>query len=264
MAPKAKARIFDYVVEENEMVADGICRMVVSVPEELTRTLAPGMFLNFNVPGDPSQMLRIPLSFASAKDGRVELVYAVVGDGTARLSCMVPGDGSTVVGPLGNGWWVPEGSGRALVVGGGVGLPPVMAAAELLRSNGFEVDAIVGAQTARKHWRDGLERLEGMGVTVYAATDDGTFGEKGFTTDVMRRLVSESDYAAVLTCGPTPMMAGVAAIAAKESILCEASLERMMTCGFGACSTCNVEMVSGGYKLCCSDGPVFDAKEVVW
>ena len=95
-------------------------------------------------------------------------------------------------------------------------------------------------------------------------TDDGTRGLRGFTTDGMVELMSRNGYSCVLTCGPEPMMAGVARLCHERGIACQVSMERMMTCGFGACSTCNVAMRRGGYASTCMDGPVFDAEEVAW
>ena len=99
---------------------------------------------------------------------------------------------------------------------------------------------------------------------VVVCTDDGTLGLNGFTTDGMKELIETRAYAQVYTCGPNVMMAGVAKLAAEHGCDCQVSLERMMGCGFGACSCCNVTLVGGGYALCCQDGPVFDAKEVAW
>ena len=266
MNPESKARLFNFRVQENERVADGIFRLLLAAPYELVSALRPGMFLNLAVPGNPAHLTRVPLSFAGAdaEAGTVEIVYAAVGDATRRLSLMRPGQESTVVGPLGNGWWLPQSRQRAIVVAGGVGLPPVVAAARMLREAGVEVTAVVGAQTEGKLWQGGLDALDAMGVEVYVATDDGTRGYHGFTTGVVRDLLSVGEFGSILTCGPTPMMAGVARLAEGAGVHCQASLERMMTCGFGACNTCNVAMRAGGYKSCCMDGPVFDAGEVAW
>ncbi|MGO5173191.1 dihydroorotate dehydrogenase electron transfer subunit, partial [Atopobiaceae bacterium LCP21S3_F7] len=139
MTPESKARAFDYVVREVAPVAEGVHRMVMGVPAELAGALAPGMFVNVEVPHNPAHLTRVPLSFASADAaaGELELVFAAVGDATRRLAALRPGEGATVLGPLGNGWWLPEGAGagsRVVVVAGGVGLPPVVAAARMARS----------------------------------------------------------------------------------------------------------------------------------
>lgn len=261
---------FDVIV--NESIAEGVQRMVCRTP--VARLLEPGQFVQLAVPGDGSHVLRIPLSFASAnaKDERLELVYAVVGEGTRRLAAMRVGDASTLVGPCGNGWTLPRESGRALLVAGGVGLPPIVACAEMLAQANVGFDVIVGAQTAGKHCNELLDRLRGMqlnqacdcGRNVIVTTDDGSLGMRGFTTQAMENMLAEHTYAQVYTCGPDVMMSRVAQLAQQAHAACQASLERMMGCGFGACSCCNVALVSGEYALCCKYGPVFNAEEVLW
>lgn len=256
--------VHDFTVVSNEPVADGLVRIVLRAPE-LAAALAPGQFVNVHVPGDASQILRIPLSFshADAASGTVEIVYAVVGDGTRRLSEMAAGEASTAVGPCGSPWPAVEGAGRACVVAGGVGITPIVACARMLAASDVAFDAVVGAQTAGKLW--GTDVLEGLGAgTVAVTTDDGTAGRRGFTTDALADLLAEKDYDVVYTCGPEVMMAGVARLCREAGVACRVSMERMMCCGFGACGTCNVAMADGTYKSCCKDGPVFDAEEVAW
>lgn len=263
MQPSAKVHLYDFRVRSNEAVGRDVFRMVMESPR-LAGELAPGQFMNIAVPGDASHIVRIPLSFsaADADAGTIELVYAVVGEGTRRLSRMGAGSGSTVVGPCGNGWRIAPG-GRALAVAGGVGAPPVIVAARSLVAAGRDVDVILGVQTKDRLW--GEKDARDLGASdVVVTTDDGSYGRRGFTTQAMEDLLAQRDYDLVVTCGPSVMMAGVARLAEGAHVACQASLERMMTCGFGACSTCNVAMRAGGYKSCCMDGPVFDAEEVAW
>ena len=270
ISPKTGCITFEVV--SNEPVAEGIWRMVCHTP--VAAQIEAGQFVNIQVPGDGAHILRIPLSFsqASRSNETLELVYAVVGEGTRRLSAMRPKDKSTLVGPCGNGWWLPSGEGRALLVAGGVGLPPIVACARMLARANVPFDVIVGAQTANKHVEDLIDCLRSLPLEgkcdcsrkVLVTTDDGTRGIRGFTTTAMEDLLAENSYASVYTCGPNVMMAGVSRLASVRGMDCQVSLERMMGCGFGACSCCNVELVDGGYALCCQDGPVFDAKEVAW
>ena len=256
--------VHDFTVVSNEPVADGLARIVLRAPE-LAAALAPGQFVNVHVPGDASQILRVPLSFscADAEAGTVEIVYAVVGDGTRRLSQMATGETSTAVGPCGPPWPTVEGARRACIVAGGVGITPVVACARMLATSGVAFDAVVGAQTAGRLW--GVDELEGLGAgNVAVTTDDGTAGRAGFTTDALADLLAEKDYDVVYACGPEVMMAGVARLCREAGVACRVSMERMMCCGFGACGTCNVAMADGTYKSCCKDGPVFDAEEVAW
>ena len=271
-APKDRAGLHAFEVMSNKRVAEGIWCMRCHTP--VAAQLAPGQFVNVRVPGDGAHILRVPLSFseADAQGEVLELVYAVVGEGTERLSRMRRGDASDLVGPCGNGWSLPKRDGRALLVAGGVGLPPIVACARMLAASGVGFDAIVGAQTAGKHVDFLLQELRTLAPAegcdcarkVVVTTDDGTAGMRGFVTAAMQDLRAEHAYATVYTCGPNPMMAGVARLAREAGADCQASLERMMGCGFGACSCCNVKLVSGGYALCCQDGPVFDATEVAW
>ena len=272
-----------YTVLLNEQAAEGIWRLRIET--EVARQIAPGQFMNLRVPGDGAHILRIPLSFAFADAERdsIDLIYAVVGEGTERLSRMKIGDTSTLIGPLGKGWRLPKKPGRAVLVAGGVGLPPVLAAARMLAGAGIGFDVVVGARTQAMHvYPESEDALrftpDGMSGSscpdydsdrrVIHTTDDGT-GADGegiarYATDGMAELLQDRSYVQAYTCGPTPMMAGVARLAADCGIACQVSMERMMGCGFGACACCNVELAKGGYALCCQDGPVFDAEEVAW
>ena len=259
-----------FEVLDNEQVADGIWRMRCRT--EVAGEIVAGQFVNISVPGDGAHILRVPLSFSEVSDDCLVLEYAIVGEGTRRLSEMRVGEMSTLVGPCGVGWHVPEADGRALLVAGGIGLPPIVACARLLAGSNVGFDAVVGAQTAARHLKADIEALRSMppeagcdcSRKVILTTDDGTLGVSGFTTDVMKSLVRERNYVRVYACGPEPMLASVARIADENGIECQVSLERMMGCGFGACSCCNVALRNGGYALCCQDGPVFDAREVAW
>lgn len=264
MVPKGKAHLHDYVVVDNEGVAEGVQRLVMRAPA-LAAELMGGQFVNVAVPGDPSHLLRIPLAFsaADAAAGTVELEFAVVGEGTRRLAAMAPDQGATVVGPCGNPWRVGEGQGRSVLVCGGIGVTPIVACARMLVAAGVAFDAVVGAGTAAKLW--GTDELEALGAgRVVVTTDDGTAGRKGFTTDALADLLASGSYGMVYTCGPEVMMRGVARLCAEAGVACQVSMERMMTCGFGACNTCNVPAAKGGYLSVCMDGPVFDAEEVAW
>lgn len=264
MHPTSRVHEFPYLVASNEEVGEGIWRMVAR-SEELATKLAPGEFVNVEVPGNRAHLLRVPLSFAGvdAEEGTVEFVYAAVGDATRRMTQMRPGEGARLTGPCGHGWKDPLWEGRMLLVAGGIGITPVLAAGRWLASKGIEFDAVVGAQTATKLW--GIPELEAAGAKRIAiTTDDGSQGTKGFTTEAMQDLVNENEYAEVITCGPNVMMAGVSRIAEDAGLDCQVSLERMMGCGFGACNVCNVALTRGGYASCCMDGPVFYGKEVAW
>ena len=234
MPTPSTARMHDFEVVSNQEIADGIFSLVISAPK-LASALKPGQFVNIAVPGDASSLLRVPLSYyrADAEAGTVELWYAVVGDDTRRL---------------------------ALLVAGGIGVPPVLCLADKLAEQGVAVDVCLGFGTASK--AVGVDEFRALGATVNVCTDDGSLGTHGFCTDPAAELLGEGGYDYVASCGPAVMMKKVAAAAAEASVCCEVSLERMMSCGFGACNTCNVETVDG-MKGACMCGPVFDASKVV-
>lgn len=264
MPNPSPARMHDFEVVSNEKIADGVFSLVISAPR-LAAALKPGQFVNVRVPGNAFELLRIPLSYASAdaQAGTVEIWYAVVGNATRRMSAWTPGVTGDLLGPGGRGWSVPADARRVLVVGGGIGVPPVLCLARQLAAAGVEVDACVGAACAEK--LVGVAEFEALGCgRVCVATDDGSVGTCGFCTEPASELLASGGYDYVATCGPGPMMKRVAEAAGRAGVFCEASLERMMSCGFGACSTCNVETVDG-VQGACMCGPVFDAsKVVVW
>lgn len=268
MPTPSSARMHDFTVVSNVEVADGIFALKIAAPK-LAAALRPGQFMNVAVPGNAQSLLRIPLSYADADPvaGTVELWFAVVGDGTRRLSELAPGASSTLLGPGGNGWGVPEGPAscaRALLVAGGIGIPPIVALGRALSARGIPFDACLGAASASR--LVGVSELEALPAcgTVHVCTDDGSAGARALCTDPAARLLAEGAYGYAATCGPGPMMRKVAEAAGRAGVPCEASLERMMACGFGACNTCNVETVDG-MKGACMCGPVFDAtKVVVW
>ncbi len=241
------ARIHDFTVVSNEPVAEGVYRLTIEAPR-LASALEPGQFMSFEVPGDTRQLIRIPLSYSSAdaEAGTVATYYAVVGDGTRRLSAMGAGSTSTVLGPGGHGWRMDKGAKRVLVVAGGIGITPVIAAARFAADNGAEVDAVVGALTAAKIC--GTDELGPLCGEVRLTTDDGTAGTKGFVTAEVEPMLATGAYDLVLTCGPEPMMRAVAAIAEAAGVTCEVSVERMMTFDFGGIKMKNpINTASGTY-----------------
>mgnify|MGYP000293806708 CR=1 FL=1 len=153
MPTPSTARMHDFEVVSNQEIADGIFSLVISAPK-LASALKPGQFVNIAVPGDASSLLRVPLSFyrADAQAGTVELWYAVVGDDTRRLSQMAPGSTSNLLGPGGRGWLVPEGTRKALLVAGGIGVPPVLCLAGMLAEQGVAVDVCLALAPRPRPW----------------------------------------------------------------------------------------------------------------
>ncbi|MBR2834428.1 MAG: dihydroorotate dehydrogenase electron transfer subunit [Coriobacteriales bacterium] len=247
----------------NEPLAQDIWRMRFSCPE-LAQSMRPGQFFNLAVPGDPSNILRLPFSWSVSdpREGWVEFAYLLVGEGTRRMTTMIPGTASDLVGPAGNGWYIPQNTQHALVVGGGSGVVPLVALVHELTQHGVSCDFVEGAATQnRVIYEDAITHY---GAHFYLSTDDGSRGVHGFSTQISQDLLASSAaYDVVYTCGPSPMMRAIAAQAHEARIPCQVSMEKLMACGFGACTTCLVD-TKNGRKTCCTDGPVFDGEEVLW
>ena len=237
-------------------------------------------------------LLRRPFSFAdvTAEDDRTtaELLYCVLGPASMRMTTLAAGDPLSIIGPLGNGFSTPPGKQTALLVVGGMGAPPIRCLAKSLRATHPDMKAVafVGAKNARSlpfegHF-DRIKESVDFFIPAFArfdipsavATDDGSAGYHGFITDRLAHWLDKEDglppqRTILYACGPEAMLAAVARIAIERDIDCQVSMERRMACGIGLCQSCAVECrVEGSdetiYKLCCQDGPVFDAKEVVF
>jgi dihydroorotate dehydrogenase electron transfer subunit len=204
--------------------------------------------------------LRRPISVCGYSDGALTVAFELRGGGTRALDKCVPGQFLDVLGPLGHGFELP-GSGGVLLVGGGIGGAPMLYAAKAL---GGRADVVLGFRSAE---RVVLEReFAAAARNVYITTDDGSRGFKGPPTLLLPELMKNA-YAAVLVCGPRPLMRAVAEIAAARGVPCQASLEERMACGVGACLVCACGTRTDGAEAMsrvCADGPVFDASEVIW
>lgn len=226
---------------------------------EMSETAEPGQFVNVSCGAE--RLLRRPISVCGAENGTLRLVFEVRGEGTLWLSKREDGDTVSVLGPLGHGFDV-KGK-RVLFVGGGIGVPPLLEAAKCAKS----ADAVLG-------FRDGdhamlIEDFKSVCKNVEIMTDDGSLGTKGVVTVGMTKLIHENSYDAVCACGPRVMLRVAASVAAAERLACQVSMEERMGCGIGACLVCacmirNEKTGEDGYRHVCKDGPVFDAKEVVW
>ena len=262
MPEHSPAQALPCTVVRNEPVSAELWRMSLLCPE-LATEIVPGQFFNLYVPGDPTQMLRLPFSWAVADParGEVEFAYLVVGDGTRRLSGLPAGTECNLLGPAGHGWSVPEGAKKALLVAGGTGVVSLVPLAKALGEAGVACDVVFGVATQSRLCYE--EELKASGAALSVATEDGTCGVCGTAADLSGSLLPDGGYDVVYACGPEPMMAVVAAQAKEAGVYCQVSMERLMACGFGACTTCLVDTVNGR-KGACMAGPVFDAEEVLW
>lgn len=223
---------------------------------EMAKAAAPGQFVHIKC--GHSRLLRRPISICDVEETKLTVVFEVRGEGTEWLSRRRAGDALDVLGPLGHGFDVA--GEKLLLVGGGIGVPPLLYAA---RRGGGEAHAVLGFRSA-----DRAMLLDAFGATckaVHLASDDGTLGYHGFVDALTRRaLEQEKGFTAVLACGPKPMLRSVARVAEAFDVPCQVSMEERMGCGVGACLVCACKSADGQMKHVCKDGPVFDAGEVDW
>ncbi len=225
--------------------------------------MLPGQFVEVRVDGSTTTFLRRPISinFVDRQQNELWLMVAMVGDGTRRLGELKVDDVLNCVLPLGNGFsWQCGRTAlhKALLVGGGVGVAPLLYLGAQMKEQGLEPTFLLGARTA--HDLLMLDEFKKYG-RVCVTTEDGSEGEKGFVTQ--HSLLHQERFDMIYTCGPTPMMKAVARYAREKDIECEASLENLMACGLGACLCC-VEKTTEGNLCVCKDGPVFNIKNLLW
>ncbi len=257
-------------IRDNLEIAPGFWRMSLAAPR-LGASFRPGQFfqLQIETPG-LTPLLRRPFAPAEYDATGFTFVYAVVGEGTQRMSGLEPGARVAVLGPLGQGYILPAPGGRALLVGGGCGVPSLRPLAAALAAQRTEVYAAVGARTACAVLEK--EELKRHAMLLALATDDGSTGHHGHAVDAAEALLDGLDGAVrptVYGCGPWPMLRGLAALCAERGLNCQVSLEERMACGFGACMGCAVAVEADNsdgyvYKRVCADGPVFPAEAIVW
>ena len=252
---KEKVKLTAKVVSQ-EALTDDICSMWIQA-DEIAKAAKPGQFISVYTK-DKSKVLPRPISLCEIdkEQGRLRIVYRVVGAGTKEFSAYQAGDDIEIMGPLGNGFPLKEK--KAFLIGGGIGIPPML---ELAKNLNCEKQMVLG-------YRDVLflnDEFEQYG-RVYAATEDGSAGTKGNVIDAIRE--NGLDAEIIYACGPTPMLRALKAYAAEHGMECWLSLEEKMACGIGACLACvckSKDIDEHSYvhnKRICKDGPVFAAEEV--
>lgn len=257
----------DAVVLDNYAVAEGIYEMWLQAPGPAAKA-QPGQFVMIRPTEGGKAYLRRPMGIydVDRQAGSLAILYEVHGQGTGRLALAQKGDVLPLLAPLGNGFTVPEGLKRALVIGGGIGVAPLYPLLCQLAAADVEAELLLGAQCAERLLA--LDRLPRLGVPVQLYTDDGTMGKQGYPTDDLPRLLRQGGYEQVFCCGPMPLMRRAAAACEDAGVPCQVSLEERMGCGFGICVCCviDVHTADGGVakKRVCYDGPVFDSREVIW
>ena len=275
----------------NENVGPRLHLMRLEAPV-ISNAIKPGQFIHMKVEGADSHILRRPFSVyaADTNEGILDVLYQEVGSITKYMPTLREGF-ADIIGPIGNTWMtsgalpVPGASPcakpdereslspsfgqlRALVVGGGVGAAPLFMLTQKLHEAGCALDVVLGAQTEQALvCRTRYEEL--LGCNPLCATDDGTYGRAGFCTSLVQERLAEGStadgkpYDFLAVCGPEPLMKIVAGMALEAGVPCEVSMEKRMACGVGACLSCVVDTVDGKRRSCV-DGPIFDARKVVW
>ncbi len=242
-----KQSIFE--IKSNVMLTETVAKAVlVGNTEEITKS---GQFINILIDG---LYLRRPISVCDVNETEVTIVYKIVGKGTLKLSKMQKGEKLDILTGLGNGYNEELSGDKPLLIGGGVGVPPLYLLCKNLLKQGKTPSVILGFNTKDEIFLK--EDFEALGVKVYVTTVDGSYGIKGFVTDAF----SNVDYTHFYTCGPEPMLKAVHKFSKTDG---QFSFEERMGCGFGACMGCSCKTVTG-YKRICKDGPVLLKGEILW
>ncbi len=245
-------------IVRNTEIGVNVKELVLYAPE-IAAQAVPGQFLHVRVADSYYPLLRRPLSISSADriTGTVSTIYRVVGQGTACLAALSSKDSVDCMGPLGNGF-VIHGQ-RPLLVGGGMGLAPLLFLAGALCPRPIEI--LMGGRTKEEmFWAD---MFHNKCDAIHITTDDGTLGSCGVTLDLLPEVLRNGAFDVIYTCGPRIMMEGVAKVANAYNISCQVSLEEYMACGIGGCLSCTCAGKDGMRKKVCTDGPVFWAREVM-
>jgi len=286
-------------------------RLQLDCPE-IARLARPGQFLMLRVNELQDPFLRRPFSLSRIfpprekkrkpmDEGGVEICYQTVGRGTLLMSRIQEGQRVDLLGPLGKGFWTEEGCSRVILVGGGIGVPPLLPWAQELKRKGPgtkksprgpEMTFLIGAKN--KDNILGVAESRRWGIEAQVATEDGTLGAKGLVTDLLEKelMTGRHEATAIYACGPNPMLARIAQVAHQFDLPCQVSLESRMACGVGACLGCTVKFREGllpgedqereltpspadslpviseappfRYARVCKEGPVFDARKIFW
>lgn len=253
----------------NKRIAPGHYVLELESPR-IASGARPGQFVQILCADSNDPLLPRPFSFLDTGRKSVEILYHVVGRGTAILERVKPGDCLKVLGPLGNGFTPPEKNVRPVLVGGGVGIPPLYHwAKEAVAKKKLKASEITVLLGARGKALLLLEKeFKKLRVDLRVSTDDGSKGRKGFVTALLDEALERREGAVrVYTCGPTPMMRAAAALAGKYGVPCDVSVEVPMACGFGACLGCALPVKEGAgrrFAIACCEGPVFQGDRILW
>ena len=255
-----KKYILDLKVRETVAVGKQAVLLRLTADEPLPEML-PGQFVEVRVDNTPSVLLRRPISihYYKKETNELGLLVQLVGDGTRWMASLKAGDTVNIGLPLGNGFTLPsDASVRPLLIGGGVGVAPLLYLGMKLKEMGIAPTFLLGSRTENELMQ--VSEFEKVG-TVYITTENGAVGEQGYVTQ--HSVLTREQFGQVYTCGPKPMMVAVARWAKSAGVPCEVSLENKMACGVGACLCC-VEDTKDGHVCVCNEGPVFSIDKLSW
>ena len=237
-----------FTIKENRPLTDSVYLMKLIGD---TEGIVAGQFVNIKIDG---LYLRRPISVCDSEEGELTLIYKVVGIGTEAMSGMREGESLDILTGLGNGYDLTASGECPLLVGGGVGTPPLYKLAKELTAMGKKVTVILGFNTKSEVFYE--KEFEALGATVKICTVDGSYGIRGFVTDAMK----DVDYTYFYSCGPEPMLRALYKASVTSG---EMSFEERMGCGFGACMGCSCKTVSGNKRIC-KEGPVLKKEDIIW
>lgn len=238
-----------FEIQSNEALTPEVYRMVLS--GDASAITQPGQFVEIALPG---KFLRRPISVSDWTENRLTLIYKVVGHGTEQMAGLSAGTRLDLLTGLGNGYNTSLSGDAPVLVGGGVGVPPLYGLCKKLLEEGKKPSVILGFNRESEIFLK--QEFEALGVPTHIATADGSVGTRGFVTDVLKTL----DYSYFYSCGPLPMFRAMEAVVTTSG---QYSLEERMGCGFGACMGCSIQTRSGAKRVC-KDGPVFIREEVFY
>ena len=237
-----------FEVVENTRLTESVYKMTLS--GDVSEISAPGQFVNIKLEG---QYLRRPISVCDVTEDTLTIIYKVVGKGTEQLSRMTSGKLDLLTG-LGNGYDLGVSGDKPVLIGGGVGVPPLYLLAKQLIKQGRQVKVILGFNTKAEVFLE--DAFVALGADVTVTTVDGSYGIEGLVTDILK----DVDYTYFYTCGPEPMLKAVYKASVTSG---QMSFEKRMGCGFGACMGCSCKTITG-YKRICKEGPVMRKEEILW
>ena len=238
-----------YEILSNEKIALNVYKMILC--GDTSAITASGQFVNLKLDG---KFLRRPISICDYDDKTITIIYKVVGTGTEQMCEMSAGEKIDILVGLGNGYNLDKSGDRPLLLGGGVGVPPMYNLCKKLIEQGKKVSVVLGFNTKEEVFLE--DDFKALGADVTVTTADGSYGIKGFVTDAMK----EIDYTYFFTCGPMPMFKAIEATAVTSG---QYSFEERMGCGFGACMGCSCKTKYGNKRIC-KDGPVLEREEIIW